>query len=70
MAKLHKLESAQRELEVHQKLDHPNIVQFIASFETATDFVTIMEYCEGGSLYDYIQRDKKSKAYLTIQSKV
>lgn len=61
LAKLHKMEEATRELEVHQKLDHPNIVQFIASFETSTDYVTVMEYCEGGCLSDYISRDRKSK---------
>jgi len=61
LMKLRKMEEAQRELEIHQKLDHPHIVSFIASFETPTDLITVMEYVKNGCLSDYIQRDRKSK---------
>ncbi|OMJ78729.1 hypothetical protein SteCoe_21407 [Stentor coeruleus] len=40
----YQLTSAQREIQIHQKLHHPNIVEMYDSSETDTEFLLLMEY--------------------------
>lgn len=44
----------QREINILRKLRHPNIVQLYEIIETGKEFFLIMEYSNGGELFDYI----------------
>lgn len=43
-----------REIEILQLFSHPNICRLYEVISTPTDMYLIMEYVEGGELYDYI----------------
>ncbi|KAL6067644.1 MAP microtubule affinity-regulating kinase 1 [Balamuthia mandrillaris] len=43
-----------RELRIMTLLDHPNIVQLYQVIDTPDTTSIVMEYCEGGDLYDFI----------------
>ncbi|KAG5473856.1 hypothetical protein LSCM1_04490 [Leishmania martiniquensis] len=43
-----------REIEILQLFSHPNICRLYEVISTPTDMYLIMEYIEGGELYDYI----------------
>lgn len=45
------------ELGILQRLDHPNIIRLLDSFETNTDFVVVTEFAFG-ELYEVFQDDK------------
>eukprot|EP00963_Diacronema_lutheri_P001023 scaffold64_cov338-Pavlova_lutheri.AAC.81 len=57
-----------REYNIHKALHHPNIVQLLDIFEIDADtFGTILEYCEGGDLDNYLKKfgtvsEKESRA--------
>ena len=44
----------QREIKILSMLDNPNIVKTYKISETPKKYYIIMEYCEGGELFDYI----------------
>lgn len=46
-----------KEIRLHSCLDHPNIVRFYGFFEEANDLYLIMEYLDGGTLFDYLNTD-------------
>jgi serine/threonine protein kinase len=46
-----------REAETLRKLDHPNIVKFLDTFEYEGQYVIVMEYLPGGSLHDLIKKE-------------
>ena len=53
-----------REIDVHQKLNHPNVVKFIDTFETTNKWgdiliVILLELCSGGSLRSLLKQKKK-----------
>lgn len=35
-------------------LDHPNLVKYKNSFKTENNLYIVMEYCEGGTVNEYI----------------
>jgi calcium-dependent protein kinase len=43
-----------RELEIIKSLDHPNIIKFYEVYHDQLYFYIVMEYCEGGELYNRI----------------
>ena len=43
------------EIEILKKLDHPDIVRIIESFNTKNSYILITEYCEGGELFDQVK---------------
>ena len=43
-----------REIKILSLLDHPNIIKTYKISETPKKYYIIMEYCEGGELFDYI----------------
>ena len=43
-----------REFELLSKFDHPNIILIAEIFETQERYYSVMEYCEGGELFNYI----------------
>lgn len=49
------LKTAERELDTLSKLNHLNILHYVANYHTDTDFYIIMEYISGGSLTDLIR---------------
>lgn len=49
-----KLYMLQRELEVLKTLDHPNIIKFYETYHDKMYIHFVMEYCEGGDLFEYV----------------
>jgi len=49
----------QRELRIMTILDHPNIVKLYQVIDTPDTTSIIMEFCEGGDLYDYISEYRR-----------
>lgn len=50
-----------RELKLMQRLRHPNVVQFLDSFETNSYIYVVMEYVENGSLAHMIKPQQFGK---------
>lgn len=50
------LPAVMRELELLQKLDHPNIVKFVEYIDTPDHLYFTLEFVEGGSLYATMKR--------------
>lgn len=50
------IERFRREAETLRKLDHPNIVKLVDTFEHEGQYEIVMEYVPGGSLHDLIRR--------------
>jgi serine/threonine-protein kinase HSL1 (negative regulator of Swe1 kinase) len=46
--------SVEREIVIMKLIDHPNILRLYDVWETSTDLYLIMEYVEGGELFDYL----------------
>jgi serine/threonine protein kinase len=51
------------EANILKKLTHRNIIQYIDIVQTRNQISIIMEFVDGGSLYDYIHRTAPSSAY-------
>jgi len=51
--KLHRL---QTEASILNAVDHPFVATLFASFQTSTHVYFLMEYCEGGELYEHLQK--------------
>ena len=57
------LESLKNEVKIMQQVDHPNIVKLIDVFEDEGHWCLVMEYMEGGELFDQIlQKERFSEA--------
>ena len=50
-----RLESARTEIEIMKICQHPNIIHFIDSYETADFIYIFMEYCKGGTFYKFLK---------------
>ena len=48
------LERIIREMEILSEMSHPNIIKVYQIFENSQNYYIIMEYCEGGELFNYI----------------
>lgn len=48
-----------REISVHKTLSHPNIIKLIESFEDPHKLYIILEYAEGGNLFELIKQNGK-----------
>ena len=42
------------EIEILRTVDHPNVVKIYETYMDETHFYIVMEYCEGGELFDHI----------------
>ncbi len=51
----------EREVSILLKLDHPNIISFIETYQDFKYFYVVMEYCSGGELLDRIVKRKHLK---------
>lgn len=47
------------EIKIQMFLDHPNIVKLYGCFDDATNFYILMEYMEGGNVFNLIKKAKK-----------
>jgi 5'-AMP-activated protein kinase catalytic alpha subunit len=50
------VERITREIKILKKVRHPNVIQLYEIIETEKELYMIMEYCNGGELFDYIVR--------------
>lgn len=53
-----KKDAAIREINSLKELNHPNVIRFINAKKTDKHLYLIMEYCSGGSLESYIEKNK------------
>jgi 5'-AMP-activated protein kinase catalytic alpha subunit len=53
------VERISREISILKQIRHPNIVQLYEIIETSKTIFLIMEYAEGGELFDYIVKNKR-----------
>ena len=51
-----RLESARTEIEIMKICQHPNIIHFIDSYEDIDYIYIFMEYCEGGTFFNYLKK--------------
>ncbi|XP_008277350.1 myosin light chain kinase, smooth muscle-like isoform X2 [Stegastes partitus] len=49
--------TARKEIEIMNKLHHPKLVQCLAAYDTRSELVMVMEYIEGGELFERIVDD-------------
>ena len=49
-----KIHLLKRELDILKALDHPNIIKFFEIYMDAIYIHFIMEYCEGGNLFEHV----------------
>ena len=57
--KIKMINSEFREIEIVSKLDHINIAKVFQIIEDVDYYYIVMEYCEGGELFDYIMSKRK-----------
>ena len=50
----HNLLAVEREIVVMKLIDHPNIMKLYDVWETSTSLYLILEYVQGGELFDYL----------------
>lgn len=48
------IEQFTKEIRLHSSLDHPNIVKFYGVFEEDEEVYLVLEYLNGGTLFDYL----------------
>lgn len=46
------------------KLDHPNIIKLYEIVESEDTYYIVTEYCDGGTLADYLSKHKREKGEL------
>lgn len=56
--KIGSFEPVNKEIEIHLKLNHPNIVRLYFYYEDSTSFYLLMEYCHQGNLFQTLKRKK------------
>ncbi len=53
------VQSIQREIRIHSKLDHPHIIKFFDSFQKGNIVTMVLDYAENGSLYTLLRKRKR-----------
>lgn len=53
---VNELELQRREIDVLRMCDHPNIVKLIDTFENSEYFFIVLEYLNGGDLFEYLNK--------------
>ena len=59
-------EYIKNELDILKKLSHPNIVRIYEFYESENNYYLINEFCNGGELYNYINKSKLDEQQLSI----
>ena len=49
------------EINILKKIDHPNIMKIFEFYQTSTTYYLILEFCEGGNLYDFVYENHLSE---------
>ncbi|GJN88930.1 hypothetical protein Rhopal_001901-T1 [Rhodotorula paludigena] len=52
----------EREIVIMKLIEHPNVLRLLDVWETGSELYLIMEYVEGGELFDYLVRKKRLHA--------
>ena len=55
-----------REFDMLSKFNHINVILVSEIFESDENYYTIMEYCEGGELFDYIVKNRYLSEYEAV----
>ena len=50
-----------REFEMISKFEHPNVIMVTEIFENEDSYFSVMEYCSGGELFNYIVKKRRLK---------
>ena len=53
------LERIIREMQILTEMDNPNVIKVFKIYEEENNFSIIMEYCEGGELFNYIVKKQR-----------
>ena len=53
------LERIIREMQILTEMDHQNVIKVFKIYEEENNFSIIMEYCEGGELFNYIVKNQR-----------
>ena len=53
------LERIIREMQILTEMNHQNVIKVFKIYEEENNFSIIMEYCEGGELFNYIVKNKR-----------
>lgn len=53
------MEKVKNEVELMEKMRHPNVVKFFESLVTDKHHLFVMELCQGGDLLQYLRRRRK-----------
>ena len=53
------MEIIKREIKLHKKLDHENIIKLIDFFKLKDNIYLLMEYAEKGNLFHFIRQNRK-----------
>ena len=48
-----------REFDMLARLNHPNVILVAEIFESQNNYYSVMEYCEGGELFNYIVKNRR-----------
>jgi 5'-AMP-activated protein kinase catalytic alpha subunit len=48
-----------REFDMLALFNHPNVILVAEIFESTDSFYSVMEYCEGGELFNYIVKNRR-----------
>ena len=62
------LRLVQQEIKIHKECQHPNIVQFYAEWEDDEKIIILLEYVQGGTLYQHLQQQVNKKVSEKIGS--
>ena len=54
------------EIDILKKLSHPNIVRIYEFYESQNNFYLINEYCDGGELFNYINKSTLNEQQLSV----
>ena len=54
------------EIDILKKLSHPNIVRIYEFYESNNNFYLINEYCDGGELFNYINKSTLNEQQLSV----
>ena len=49
------------EIKILKKIDHPNIIKYMETYENKKYMYIVMEYCPGGELFEVIANKAKDK---------
>ena len=49
------------EINILKKIDHPNIVKILEFYSNKSKYYLILEFCEGGNLYEFLDENKLSE---------